>query len=196
VIRFCCPQCGEPLQVPGEQAGEPVVCPRCGERSFAPPASTAAGRDEAERPSTAQPVGRARGPLRGMSRRVRWAVALVAGTAAVSLLLASLSRFLPVTPGVAEAADWAMPLAGFFTVLLLAFLHGHATGCPACGRWWSRAEVVGRSVGRKAFVNGGVPLGKLPRTTYQCGGCGHRWSVTDRVELRKPTPDRPQRPPG
>jgi hypothetical protein len=131
-----------------------------------------------------------------MSRRVRWAVALVAGAAAVSLLLAFLSRFLPVTPGVAEAADWAMPLAAFFIVLLLAFLYGHATGCPACGRWWSRAEVVARSVGQKVIVNEGVLFEKLPRTTYQCVGCGHRWSVTDRVEIRTPARDRPQRPRG
>ena len=196
MIRFCCPQCGEALQVPGEQAGKPVVCALCGARSFAPAASTAAERDEAERPSPAQPSGRAREPLRGMSRRVRWAVALVAGAAAVSLLLASLSRFLPVPPGVAEAADWAMPLAAFFIVLLLAFLHGHATGCPACGQWWSRAEVVGRSVGRKVFVSEGVPLGKLPRTTYQCGGCGHRWSVMDREEFRESARNRSQRPRG
>jgi len=190
VIRFCCP-CGEPIQVPVEQAGKPVVCPLCGARLFAPPASTDAERDEA-----AQPSGRAREPSRGMSRRVRWAVALVAGAAAVSLLLASLSRFLPVPPGVAEAADWAMPLAAFFIVLLLAFLHGHATGCPACGQWWSRAEVVGRSVGRKVFVSEGVPLGKLPRTTYQCGGCGHRWSVMDREEFRESARNRSQRPRG
>jgi hypothetical protein len=122
-------------------------------------------------------------------------MALVAGAAAVSLL-ASLSRFLPVTPGVAEAADWAMPLAAFLIVLLLALIYGHATGCPACGRWWSRAEVVGRSVGRKVFVNEGVPFEKLPPTTYQCVGCGHRWFVTDRVEFRTPARDRPRRPRG
>jgi DNA-directed RNA polymerase subunit RPC12/RpoP len=189
VIRLCCSQCGfESLQVSGEQAGKPVVCPSCGARSFfAPPASTAAENE------AAQPSGRAREPLRGMSRRVRWAVVLVAGAGAVSLL-ASLSRFLPVPPGVDEAADWATPLASFFVVLLLACLSGHATGCPACGRWWSRAEVVGRSVGQKGvFVNGGVPLETFAWTTYQCGGCGHRWSVMDREEFREPAREPPAR---
>jgi hypothetical protein len=120
-------------------------------------------------------------------------MALVTGAATLSLLVASLSCFLPIPAGAAEAAGWAMPLAAFFIVLLLALFYGHATGCPACGRWWSRTEIVGRSVGREVFVNGGVPLGKLPRTTYQCGGCGHQWSAADREEFREPTRDHPQR---
>ncbi len=129
-----------------------------------------------------------------MSRRVRCAVALVASAAAVSLLLAFLSPVLPLSQGAAEAvAGWAGPLAAISTVLLLTLLYGHATGCPACGKWWSRSEVVGRSVGREVFAKG-EPFGNaLPRTTYQCDSCGHRWSVTNDVVVRESARGRPQR---
>jgi hypothetical protein len=126
-----------------------------------------------------------------MSNRLRWAVALVAGAGAVSLLLAFLSPLLPVAE---TAAYWAVPSAVFFTVLLLTLLHGHATGCPACGRWWSRAEIEERSLGREVFAKGGVPFERLlSQTTYHCCGCGHRWSVTKAEEYRDPASCRPQR---
>jgi hypothetical protein len=130
-----------------------------------------------------------------MSVRVRCAVALVAGAGVASLALALLSPFLPLSGGTAEAvADWGMPLAGVCAVLLLGLLYGHATGCPACGRWWSRSEVVGRLVGREGSAKGGLPFAAaLSRTTYQCGGCGHRWSVENASVVREPARDRPPR---
>src|SRR5262245_19016464 len=106
MLRFPCPQCGKALKVPAEQAGQPVVCPRCGEPSAAG-TPTAAERDEAGRPP-AWPSEQARGPFRSMSAPERWAVALVAGAGAVTLVLAALSPLLPAPRGVARAAaDWA-----------------------------------------------------------------------------------------
>jgi DNA-directed RNA polymerase subunit RPC12/RpoP len=194
MTRFPCPQCGKVLQVSGEQVGRPVTCPRCGEPSVAP-APAAAERDEAGRPPPTQQSEPARGLFRGMSSKVRWAVALVAGAGAVTLVLAALSPLLPAPRGVARAAaDWAVPLAACSIVLLLAILYGHATGCPACGRWWSRAEVERGYLGREVFDKGGVSFGRSQsRTTYQCGGCGHRWSVTDTEEYREPARVRRQR---
>jgi DNA-directed RNA polymerase subunit RPC12/RpoP len=178
VLRFSCPQCGKAFKLPGEKAGRPVVCPRCGERSVAP-ASAAAGRDEPERRSPSEESEQPRGLFRGMSSRVRWGVALVAGTGTGGLLL---------------AGDWAVPLGVYSAVVFLAILHGHATGCPACGKWWSRAEVEKRLVAREGFDEGGVPCERLlDRTTYQCAGCGHRWSVTDTQEYWGSGRGRPQR---
>jgi DNA-directed RNA polymerase subunit RPC12/RpoP len=178
VIRFSCPQCGKVFKVPGEKAGRPVVCPRCGEPCVAP-ASAAAGRDEPERRSRSEESEQSRGLFRGMSSRVRGGVALAAGVGAGSLLL---------------AGDWAVPLAVCSAVVLLAILHGHATGCPACGQWWSRAEVEKGLVAREGFDEGGVPFERSrDRTTYQCAGCGHRWSVTDTQAYRGSGRGRPQR---
>jgi hypothetical protein len=116
-----------------------------------------------------------------MSSRERWCVVLVAGAGASCLLL---------------PADWAVPLALCSAIVLLAILHGHATGCPACGKWWSKAEVEKRLVAQAGFDEGGIPVEKpLDRTTYQCSGCGYRWSVTDTLESRGPFWGRPQ-PPG
>jgi hypothetical protein len=194
MIRFPCPQCGKAIKVPGEQAGQPVICPRCGEPSVAP-ASSAAGRDEAERPAPTEQSEQAQGPFRGMSGRLRWAVALVAAAGVVPLLLAFLSPLLPIPRDIAKvASDWAVPLVACSTVLLLAILYGHATSCPACGRWWSRAEVERGYMNREVFDKGGVPFGRSQaRTTYQCEGCRHRWSVTDTEEYRVPVRDHPPR---
>jgi DNA-directed RNA polymerase subunit RPC12/RpoP len=181
MIRVSCPQCGKAFKASGEEAGRPVVCPRCGELSVAP--ASAAGRDEpARRPplKESQP-SRAwfRGLFRGMSTRVRWAVALTAGVVAGSLLF---------------AGDWGVPLAVCSAVVLLAILHGHATGCPACGKWWSRAQLDRRLVAREGFDEAGVPFERsLEQTTYQCASCGHRWSVTDADEEGGPCRARPQR---
>jgi hypothetical protein len=113
-----------------------------------------------------------------MSGRVRWGVGLLAGAGAASLLL---------------AGDWAVPLAVCSAFALLAILHGHATGCPACGKWWSRAEIEKRLVAREEFDEAGTPVERsLDRTTYQCSGCGHRWSVTDTQEYRGAWRGRPQ----
>lgn len=183
MIRFSCPQCGQRLKVPEEKAGGSILCPCCGVPSVAP-AAAAAGRGEAVGLPPAQESESARGLFRGMSRRVRWAVVLVAGAGAGGLLLPALSPLLPLPRSVAAAAaDWAVPLVACSVVLLLAILYGHATGCPACGRWWSRLEVENRLVGREQLDGGGVPSGgSLSRTTYRCQSCGHRWSVTDAEE--------------
>jgi DNA-directed RNA polymerase subunit RPC12/RpoP len=178
VIRFSCPQCGKAFQVPGEKAGRPVGCPRCGER-FVTPASAVAGRGEPERRSPPEESEQPRGLFGGMSSRVRGGVALAAGAGVGSLLL---------------AGDWAVPLGVCAVLALLAILHGHATGCPACGKWWSRAEVEKGLVAQEGFDEAGAPVERsLDRTTYQCGGCGHRWSVTDTQEYRGSCRGRPQR---
>jgi DNA-directed RNA polymerase subunit RPC12/RpoP len=167
VIRFSCPQCGKAFELPEEKAGRPVVCRHCGELSLAP-ASTAACRDEPQRRSPPEESAQSRGLFRGMSNRVRWGVALAAGAGAGGLLL---------------AGDWAVPLGVCSTVVVLAILYGRATGCPVCGKWWSREEVERRLVPREGSDGEGVPFaGFLDRTTYRCAGCGHRWSVTDTQE--------------
>jgi DNA-directed RNA polymerase subunit RPC12/RpoP len=166
VIRFSCPQCGKAFELPGEQAGRPVVCRRCGEESVAP--DSAAARDEPLRRSPPEESKQSQGLFGGMSSRLRWAVALAAGAVAGVLFL---------------AGDWAVPLGVCSTVVVLAILHGRATGCPACRKWWSRAEVDKRLVAQEGFEGGGVPLERfVDRRTYQCAGCGHRWSVTDTQE--------------
>jgi hypothetical protein len=143
------------------------------------PASAAAGRDEPERRPPSEESEPSRGLFRGMSNRVRWAVALVVGAGVGSLLL---------------AGDWAVPLAVCSAFALLALLHGQATGCPACGRWWSRRQVAKGIVVREGYDEGGVPVDRsLDRTTYRCAGCGHKWSVTDTQEYRGPYRGRSQR---
>jgi hypothetical protein len=119
-----------------------------------------------------------------MSSRVRWAVVLVAVAGGGGLLLPALSPLLPLPRSVAASAKgWAVPLVACSVALLFAILYGHATGCPACGKWWSRAQVENSFVGRELFDKGGVPFGRsLFRTTYECGGCRHRWSVTSAEE--------------
>src|SRR5262249_30342260 len=121
VLRFSCPQCGKAFKLPGETAGRPFVCPRCGER-FVVPASAAAGGDKPERRS---PSEQSRGLFSGMSRRVRWGLILAVGACAGSLVL---------------AGDWALPLGLCSAVVFLAILYGHATGCPACGKFWARVR--------------------------------------------------------
>lgn len=186
MIRFSCPQCGKALKVPGEQAGSRVVCPRCEELCVAPAAT--AGRDEGHQ------FGQPRGLFRGMSVRVRWAVVLVAAVGISALLVAVLSPVLPVSRGTAEATVyWAVPLVVGSVVVLLVILHGHATGCPACERWWSREEVGRGFADREVFERGGVSFARsVSRTNYQCGACGHRWAVTDAEEYREPTRGGPQ----
>ncbi len=193
VIRFSCPQCGKKLKVPEERAGASVLCPRCGEMSVAP-AAAAAGTGETVRQSPTQYPEQVPGLLRGMSSRERWAVILVAGAGVGGLLLPALSPLLPFPQVIASAAGWAVPLVVCSTVLLLAILYGHATGCPACGKWWSRAEVENGFVGRETFDRGDVSFSRsLFRTTYQCNACGHRWSVTNADEYPESPRDLPPR---
>src|SRR5262249_50288019 len=129
---------------------------------------------------------RPRGLFTGMSRRERWAVALVVGAGAIGLLLG----VLPV----AAVAQWKGPLAARSVALLLAILHGHATGCPACGGGWWRGGVARGLVARKLSEQDGGPLGKsLCRTTYACENCGHRWVVADTDDYPEPVRNRPKR---
>ena len=188
MIHFPCPQCGKMLKVTEESGGKPIPCRRCGELCVAPvaPAPAASGGDERQVRSRAVDADRPRGLFTGMSRRERWAVALVVGAGAIGLLLG----VLPV----AAVAQWKVPLAVCSAVLLLAILHGHATGCPACGRWWSRGEVAREFVARELSEQDGGPLGKsLCRTTYACENCGHRWVVADTDEYPEPVRNRPKR---
>jgi ssDNA-binding Zn-finger/Zn-ribbon topoisomerase 1 len=194
VIRFDCPQCGKRLEVVEEKAGKAVACPRCEERLLAPAAS--AEREETEQPTQAapEPSGRADRPRglwlwSGMSRRVRFAAAGLAVVGALSLLLAALApdRGGAVTP-------WAMILFPCCSVLLLVILHGQATGCPSCGRWWARTKVETEFLDREVFDKEGVLVGRsLYRTTYECDSCRHRWSVTQADEYPEPCRPRERR---
>src|SRR5262249_3513417 len=138
-----------------------------------------------QRPPSQQP-NLGRGIVQGMSQRVRWAVGLVAAVGVLSLLL-------PVVGGLPEAvAPWALPVTICSLILLLAILHGHATGCPACGRWWSRTVIEKGLVDREVFDKDGFPVGcSISRSTYQCGGCRHRWSVMESEQDQKPAHGRP-----
>ena len=190
MIRFACPQCGKRLKVIEEKAGLLVRCRRCGEQCVAPavvPASAAAEGDEPVGQSPRQEPDLRRGLFQGMSRRVRWAVSLVTAVGALAFLLHVV--------GLPEAvAPWALPVAACSAVLLLAILHGQATGCPECGQWWSRTEVEKVLVDREAFDEDGIPVARsVSRSTYECSGCGHRWSVLDSEEDQEPAHGRPQR---
>jgi len=191
VIRFTCPQCGKSLKVSEERAGMLVLCRRCGEQCVAPavaPASAAAEGEEPVERSPGQEPDLRRGLFPGMSRRVRWAVGLVTAVGTLSLLL-------HIIGVVAEAqVPWALPVAISSLILLLAMLHGHGTACPECGRWWSRKEIEKALVDQEAFDEEGLPVGRsVSRSTYECRGCGHRWSVIDSEENQEPAHGRPQR---
>jgi hypothetical protein len=70
-------------------------------------------------------------------------------------------------------------------LLLLAILHGHATGCPSCGKWWVRRRDETQFVGRQLFHKGGVPFARATyRTSYTCGTCGHHWSAEHTDEYK------------
>jgi DNA-directed RNA polymerase subunit RPC12/RpoP len=177
MIRFSCPQCGKAFKLTAEEAGRPIACRRCGELSMAP-ASAAASRDETQRRSPPEQSEPSRGLFRGMSSRLRWGVALAAGVGVAGILL---------------AGDWAVPLGVSSTIVVLAMLYGRATGCPTCGKWWSREEIERRLVAGEGPDGEGVPSeGLLDRTTYRCAGCGHRWSVTDTQEYWWSGRGRPQ----
>jgi hypothetical protein len=103
----------------------------------------------------------------------------------------------PLLPDVDGAPSWAFPVALFSFLLLAGILYGHATGCPSCGRWCSRIRVESEFVDREVLEkdNSDVPLGRSRyRTTYSCGGCKHRWTVTETEEYRAPVRRPSQRP--
>jgi DNA-directed RNA polymerase subunit RPC12/RpoP len=176
VIRISCPLCAKAFKISEEKAGRAVTCPRCGELVAAK--TSAAGKDEPRRRSPTPEPEQRRGLFRGMSRRVRWAVAGVVGVGAASLLL-----------GVA----WGVPVFICSVLVVLAVLYGQATGCPACGKWWARMLLKKDLVVREALDEAGVPCEKLmDQTTYRCAGCGYTWSVMDTEAIqesgRRPQP--------
>jgi hypothetical protein len=114
-----------------------------------------------------------------MRRWERAAVAAVAGLGVLGLLLPVVASLLPGGGALAAGATpWAMVLVPASLILLLVMLHGRATGCPACGRWWARTKKGSEFVGREVFDKGGVSFARATyRTTFACGSCGHRWSA-------------------
>ena len=172
MIRFRCPSCGTMLKVTGEKAGRPVTCPGCRERCPAPAGSD--GPDTGRDGGPARPSGRADadqspGLFAGMSRRLRWGVALLAVAAPVGLLLAVLHTLLPGGAGVSDAAaGWAMLLAMCSCAVLLTILYGQGTGCPSCGRWWSRLRYGTDLEEREVADRGGRLLRDIAVTDDLC----------------------------
>src|SRR5262249_38687602 len=161
VIRFCCPQCGNMLNVPGARGGTPVVCPRCQGRSVAPAGGGRPQRAEGACRQGVRHPDQAQGPLSGMNWQTRAAVAGVAGVATLSLLLPVLSPLLPAHGGVADSAPhWSVILVPCSALLLLVILYGQGTGCPSCHKWWARTRVETEFVDRGVVARGGVPCGR------------------------------------
>jgi hypothetical protein len=177
VIRFACPKCGKLLKVTEDRAGLPLFCRCCGDQCVAPAVDSAAAATQSDKPverSPTQPPQQRRRPFFGLSRRVGWVVGLVAAVGVLSLVL-------HIVGDLPEAlAPWPLPVAVSSLILLLAMLHGNATGCPACGRWWARTQIEKVLVDRETCDEDGAPATTtVSRSTYECGGCGHRWSVMD-----------------
>jgi hypothetical protein len=109
-----------------------------------------------------------------MSRGVCFVVVLVASVALVSAVL------------VAVAPGGAMVLIPCFVVVLLLVLHGYATSCPSCGKWWARSEVESEFVNREVFHKESTPYARATyRTNYECKSCRHRWSATRTEEYKE-----------
>jgi hypothetical protein len=121
-----------------------------------------------------------------MRRWEQGAVAVVAAVGIVSLLLPVVAPLIPGgEPVGVRATPWAVVLVPSSLILLLIILHGHATGCPSCGRWWTRRKVESEFVGREVVDKGGIPFARSTyRTTYKCGSCGHGWSVDHADEYK------------
>jgi hypothetical protein len=114
-------------------------------------------------------------------------VGLLAGVAATSLVLAVVASW---HPGLALLADRATCAAVLLVpaslVVLFVVLHGHATSCPACGKWWARRKTETEFVNREVFDRGGVPFARATyRTGYECSSCRHRWATTFSDEYKE-----------
>lgn len=191
VIRFPCSSCGKVLRVPERKAGRTITCPVCSQRCVVPePTDDSEDSPAASAATPAQSADseRAPGAFSRMSLRVRRALAVIAAAGVLGLALALIRPPLPGDHGAFDAR-WGLLLAGCAFAGFSVILHGHLTGCPACGRWWARIRVESEFVERELFEKNGVPYGRsLYRTTYACGACDHRWTVTEADEYREPAP--------
>jgi hypothetical protein len=194
MIRFRCPQCEKPLKVPEEKAGVTSHCPRCHGR-YTVPAPPAAGppKHDGGSPEAEESGNHATSPRHevwalfvGMRPWEGAAVAVVAGTCLLGLLLPFVASLLPGGGSFAgRATPWAMLLVPGSLILLLVMLYGRASGCPSCGRWWARTKDRTEFVGREVFDRGGVSFARATyRTTFACGSCGHRWSADSTDEYK------------
>ena len=193
MIRFRCPQCEKPLKVPEEKAGVTAHCPRCHGRYTVPtPAAGPPGfdRESPEAEGSGRPATSPRDEVRALFLGMRpWegaVLAVVAGTCLLSLLLPAVAPLLSGGGAFAgRVTPWATLLVPASLILLLVMLHGRATGCPSCGRWWARTKEGSEFVGREVFDRGGVPFARATyRTTFACRSCGHRWSADSTDEYK------------
>jgi hypothetical protein len=199
MIRFHCPLCGKKLKVAEANAGKPITCRGCRQRRVAPEASE--GPETGADGGLARPAQRADGDqapgfFAGMSGRMRRGVILLAVAAPLGLLLGILQPFLPGGGGVSDTAAQCVTVLSLCSVaLLFTILYGQGTGCPSCGRWWSRMRYGTELADREVFDRKGVSFGKSRlRTTYVCKECGHRWQVTETEEYRAPAAGELHRP--
>jgi phage FluMu protein Com len=182
MIRFRCPVCAKTLKIHEDLAGKRVTCPRCRELAVAPVVASE------PRPESLHETP---GFFAAMSGGLRWTVAFVATAGGLGLLTAVLG---PPLGGDTWITHGGMAVTCGSILSLLTVLHGHATGCPCCGRWWSRTRVRSDIGEKEVFVRGGTTFGRsVTRTDFKCAGCGHTWSVTDSEEYRVPEPGPTQR---
>jgi hypothetical protein len=179
MLRFPCPTCDKTIKIPESFAGKKVSCPRCHGVALAP---------------TPEPqvdnLGESPGLFASMSPRLRLAAASVAIVGGVGLLTSILRPLLGEMAGVTRLGGI---VAGCSFIVLLAMLHGHGTGCPCCGAWWSRWKVKSEVGDRELFQRDGANFGRsMTRTEFRCDRCGHTWSVVDSEEY--PLPERSPKP--
>lgn len=125
-----------------------------------------------------------------MRPTLRWVTAALAAAGILCLLLAVLR---PVLPGDLRSPTPPVGLLGALCSfgLLLVLVHGHATGCPSCGRWWSRTKGATEFMAREVFERDGDAFARSRyRTSYTCRHCERTWSVTETDEYRVHQPHR------
>jgi hypothetical protein len=190
MIRFHCPLCGKMLKVKEDRHSKSIVCPRCGETCAVPGGAGSSAGDEGASAHHKHTMSSDEVPglFAGMRPAVRWAAGLLAATSVLSLLMAVLH---PELPGLGSSAStgWGLFLAVWSFLLLGVILHGQATGCPWCGKWWSRAKKETKFVDRQVVEDNDHPLTRsLYQTTYLCDHCKRTWSVQETEEHRTSAP--------
>jgi DNA-directed RNA polymerase subunit RPC12/RpoP len=171
MIRFRCPACNKALKVRESLAGKLVTCPRCHEQPMAPALPPDPKPDSPDETP---------GWFSTMSPELRWTVASVAVAGCLGLLAAVVGAALS---GGTWITHGAMVVTIGSALGLLTIFYGHATGCPRCGRWWSRTMVKSEPAAREIINRDGTTFGRsATRTEYKCAGCGHSWAVTDSEE--------------